>query len=70
MGSTERKQIKSTRTAFTIIERVSSTDGATVSELAETLGRSKSTVHAHLQTLTEWDTCSGSMTSITSACRF
>ncbi|WP_323174514.1 IclR family transcriptional regulator [Natrialba sp. PRR66] len=53
MGSTDRKQIKSTRTAFSIVERISSTDGATVSELAETLGRSKSTVHAHLQTLTE-----------------
>ncbi|MDG5777783.1 IclR family transcriptional regulator [Haloarculaceae archaeon H-GB1-1] len=43
--------IGATETSFAIVERLRNDDGATVSELAQTLDRSKSTVHAHLKTL-------------------
>lgn len=45
--------LKTTRTAFDIIEFVKDNDGARVSELAEELDLSKSTVYRHLSTLVE-----------------
>lgn len=53
MAPPEQKKIKSTQTAFDIIEHISSENGASVTELSDELGRSKSTIHAHLQTLSE-----------------
>ena len=43
--------IGSTETSFAIIEQLRDENGTSVTELAETLGVSKSTVHNHLQTL-------------------
>jgi len=45
------RQIKSIQTAFSIIEQLKLKDGATVSEVAEELGRAKSTIYFHLRTL-------------------
>lgn len=53
MGTREQKKIQSTDTAFDVIERVQERGGCTVTELSDELGRSKSTVHAHLVTLEE-----------------
>ncbi|MFH5800746.1 IclR family transcriptional regulator [Haladaptatus sp. CMAA 1911] len=44
-------KIKSIDTSFEIIEYLMEKDGAGVTELANNLGRSKSTIHAHLNTL-------------------
>lgn len=46
-----RKIIQSTDTAFTIIEYLSEMPGAGVTEIANAIGVSKSTVHNHLKTL-------------------
>lgn len=43
--------IGATKTSFAIVEHLKGDEGTGVSELAERLGRSKSTVHNHLQTL-------------------
>lgn len=43
--------VASTDTAFDVIEAISETDGARVTELADRLGLAKSTVHGHLTTL-------------------
>lgn len=48
---TQEKTIKSTRTAFDIIEAVAELDRPTVSEIAEEVDHSRSTVHYHLKTL-------------------
>jgi DNA-binding IclR family transcriptional regulator len=45
--------VGATETSFAIIERISETGGAGVSELATALGLSKSNVHKHLVTLGE-----------------
>jgi len=45
--------VGATETSFAIIERLSLDDGTGVSALADALGVSKSTVHSHLQTLSE-----------------
>lgn len=47
----QEKTIKSTRTAFDIIEAVAELDRPTVSEIAEEVEHSRSTVHYHLKTL-------------------
>lgn len=47
------KTIKATATAFEIIERVAAGDAPSVSDIAEDLGYSRSTVHYHLQTLVQ-----------------
>jgi len=46
-------RIKTTSTVFDIIESIQYLGGATTSELVETLGMAKSTVHSHLITLEE-----------------
>ncbi|WP_049998899.1 IclR family transcriptional regulator [Halococcus sediminicola] len=46
-----KKRIGATETSFTIIELLRDHPGATITTLAEETGRSKSTVHNHLQTL-------------------
>ncbi|MEF8852373.1 MAG: helix-turn-helix domain-containing protein [Haloarculaceae archaeon] len=45
--------IKSTATSLDIVEAVNQRDGATLSELANRFDKPKSTVHDHLQTLTD-----------------
>lgn len=45
------KTIQSTDTAFTIIEHLSETEDAGVTEIADAVGVSKSTAHNHLKTL-------------------
>lgn len=47
------KRIKSTQTAFDIIEAIAERDRPSVSEIAEEVGHSRSTVHYHLTTLQE-----------------
>lgn len=49
--STEPKKIKTTETVFEIIEQLSSTKGANLTELTDKLDLSKSTIHTHLVTL-------------------
>jgi DNA-binding IclR family transcriptional regulator len=50
---TEGRTVKTTETAFTIIEGLEELDGARVTELADHLGLAASTVHSHLATLYE-----------------
>lgn len=45
-------EVKSVRRALQIIERIREQDGARISELAEDLQLSKSSIHAHVSTLT------------------
>lgn len=45
------KRITATETSFAIAEFLRDHDGASITTLAEEVGRSKSTVHSHLQTL-------------------
>ncbi|MFC4451281.1 IclR family transcriptional regulator [Halorussus aquaticus] len=47
------RTVKTTETAFTIIEGLEELDGARVTELADHLGLANSTVHSHLSTLYE-----------------
>jgi len=47
------RTVKTTETAFTIIEGLEELDGARVTELADHLGLADSTVHSHLATLLE-----------------
>lgn len=47
--------IKSTKTAFDIIEAIEKLEGGGVSEIADEVGRAPSTVHSHLQTLLEME---------------
>lgn len=53
MGSTvtREKTIQSTQTAFDIIEVIAERDRPSISEIAETVDYSRSTVHYHLKTL-------------------
>ncbi|WP_433632593.1 IclR family transcriptional regulator [Halomicrococcus sp. NG-SE-24] len=51
----EGKTIKATDKAFTIIEYLSETGGGGVTEIANNIGVSKSTVHNHLKTLEQRD---------------
>jgi IclR family acetate operon transcriptional repressor len=46
-----QKKIKATETVFSIVEYVAENDGAGITEIADQLGKSKSTVHDHLRTL-------------------
>lgn len=48
---TQGKHIKSTETAFDIIETIATGDRPTVSEIATAVDHSRSTVHYHLETL-------------------
>ena len=48
-------KIKSVETSLEIIDELQARDGAGVSELADTTGKSKGTVHKHLITLLEHD---------------
>lgn len=48
---TSTKHIKSTKTAFAIIEAVAKRDRPSVSNIAEEVGHSRSTVHYHLKAL-------------------
>ncbi|WP_049901327.1 IclR family transcriptional regulator [Halococcus agarilyticus] len=48
-----KKRIGATETSFSIAELLRDHDGATITTLAAETGRSKSTVHNHLQTLRE-----------------
>lgn len=52
-NNTTGKKIKSTQTAFDIIESIAERDRPTVSEIAEDVDHSRSTVHYHLQTFQE-----------------
>ncbi|WP_435181088.1 IclR family transcriptional regulator [Halorussus sp. AFM4] len=47
------RTVKTTETAFTVIEGLEDLDGARVTELADHLGLADSTVHSHLATLYE-----------------
>lgn len=47
----DRKMIRSTQTAFDIIEVVAERERPSISEIADTVGCSRSTVHYHLNTL-------------------
>jgi DNA-binding IclR family transcriptional regulator len=47
------RAVKSIRTTFRIIETLRDHNGARLTDLAKALGLAKSTVHQHLQTLTE-----------------
>lgn len=51
MDGTQQKRIKSTQTAFDIVEAIAERHMPSVSEIADEVGHSKSTVHYHLQTL-------------------
>ncbi|SER40444.1 IclR family transcriptional regulator [Natrinema salaciae] len=55
MANTPKKptgrRIRSVEIAFTILDAVRNHDGIGVTELADELGHSKSTIHSHLQTL-------------------
>jgi DNA-binding IclR family transcriptional regulator len=53
MGSSSTRQIKAVETTFEIIETLRTLDGGTVTELANQLEYSKSTIQYHLRTLTE-----------------
>lgn len=46
-----QKTIKATETVFSIVEYIAENDGAGVTEIADQLSKSKSTVHDHLRTL-------------------
>ncbi|WP_435348644.1 IclR family transcriptional regulator [Haloarchaeobius sp. HRN-SO-5] len=48
---TEPRSIKSVRTSFAIVDELVEREGAGVTELADALGCSKTTVHTHLSTL-------------------
>ncbi|MGB9955069.1 IclR family transcriptional regulator (plasmid) [Haloferax prahovense] len=48
---TSSKGVKSVDTAFEVIDIIRESDGARITDLAEELGVSKSTIHAHLTTL-------------------
>lgn len=50
-NSTPKKKIKSTQTAFDIIESIAEAERPSVSDIAEEVDHSRSTVHYHLQTL-------------------
>lgn len=47
----DRGRVKTTETAFKIIELLKEWDGATLSEIADELDLAKSTIHRHLSTL-------------------
>lgn len=49
--ATDRPSINATETSLAVVEALHEDDGATISELAETLGVAKSTVYSHLCTL-------------------
>lgn len=51
VDDTEQKKIKSTQTAFDIVEAIAERHRPSVAEIADEVGHSKSTVHYHLQTL-------------------
>lgn len=51
MATDDPVNIGATRTSLTIVELLHERDGAGVTELADLLGRPKSTVHDHLKTL-------------------
>lgn len=53
MTESANLQIKSTGVAFEIVELVMDRDGATLNEVVEELDKPTSTVHDHLQTLTD-----------------
>lgn len=53
VNEAEPKTIKATATAFEIIERIGAGDSPSVSDIADDLGYSRSTVHYHLQTLVQ-----------------
>jgi DNA-binding IclR family transcriptional regulator len=50
-NNTAGKKIKSTQTAFDIIESIAEAERPSVSDIAEEVDHSRSTVHYHLQTL-------------------
>jgi DNA-binding IclR family transcriptional regulator len=50
-GDEPRYAVKATEKSFRIVEALREMDGATITELADHLGLSKSAVHKHLQTL-------------------
>lgn len=50
-NNTSGKKIKSTQTAFDIIEAIAACEQPSVSEIADDVEHSRSTVHYHLQTL-------------------
>lgn len=52
----DRKDVKTTNTAFDILETIKECNGARISELASELGLANSTVHRHVNTLykREW----------------
>lgn len=50
-GDTGERSIKSVETAFTIVEELMDRNGAGVTDLANAVGCSKTTVHTHLSTL-------------------
>lgn len=52
-ASTNRRTLSTTATSLEIIETLKEMDGARVTELAEEMDRSPSTVHSHLATLEE-----------------
>lgn len=51
MNATEEQSIQTVNNAFSVVHALKERDGAGVTELAETLDLSKSTVHSHLKTL-------------------
>lgn len=53
-GNADEGRIKSDVTLFSIIEHLREVDGAGVTELAEAVGVSKSTVHGHLTTMRDY----------------
>jgi IclR family acetate operon transcriptional repressor len=53
MDANKARTVKTTQTSIQILKHVQDKDGATLSDLAEELGRAKSTVHNHLATLTQ-----------------
>lgn len=50
-GSSQENRVKTTEKTFRIIETLKKLDGARITELADSLGMGKSTVHNHLSTL-------------------
>lgn len=50
-GESRPRAIKSVRTSFAIVDELIERDGAGVTEVADALGVSKTTVHTHLSTL-------------------
>lgn len=53
MNDNRARPVKTTRTSLRLVREVRRRDGATLTELAETLDLAKSTVHNHLATLTD-----------------